>query len=589
MKKITAHSFRFLLSGLFFMLMCTSSFVYSQTLTISSTGEIGTSGINWNTSGTNPVTITASGGTANVNTSVILSYLNNGISVIVQNNNSNGSVGLVSDLTKSAGGDATLSLRGNLQAYVSAPIKSTSSKMNVILWSDYNNSNVGGVALSAAAMINTNGGHFWAGGSSTAAGSFTWNGLTVGNGPSVGSSGANHYAMDLFTSQINTNGGDILLWSGTGNGSALDGIGMQNNPHLNAGSGNVTLITRQIFNANNTLSVTTTGKLALATDASNPWTSDFNWATTTSGSNVTLTSALGQPLQINNFSSLGGLFLGVYGGFGTSFNYTNFQNVNINSSINIPGPINVYGGNIFAQQNLTSTLSGAPILLQATGYISVSGTIQANDGDITLRSNAGGTAVVLPNSTTGAITLNSGSSLLSNGGNITLGGNFDGTKGTGLYATSGRTGGSPGVLINNATLNAGGDNSGGNINIYGRCSTSYNDGIRLQANISTTGAGSIGLYGDAFGGFLSGTNVWFGGLTFITNSSTIETENGNINIEGVLTNTQSNGTYALNFYRSAYTSGDATRNIQIISKAGDIQITGDRGGKNGQIDHHFPV
>ena len=107
--------------------------------------------------------------------------------------------------------------------------------------------------------------------------------------------------MDLFTSQINTNGGDILLWAGTGINSAVDGIGMQNNPHLNAGSGNVTLITRQIFIDNNTLSVTTTGKLALATDASNPWASNFNWATTTSGSNVTLTSALGRPLQINNF------------------------------------------------------------------------------------------------------------------------------------------------------------------------------------------------------------------------------------------------------------------------------------------------
>ena len=33
----------------------------------------------------------------------------------------------------------------------------------------------------------------------------------------------------------------------------------------------------------------------------------------------------------------------------------------------------------------------------------------------------------------------------------------------------------------------------------------------------------------------------------------------------------------MNFYRSAYTSGINTRDIQIISKTGDIQITGDRG------------
>ena len=78
--------------------------VNAQWLSISTSGQTGTSGTNWSTSGTNPVTITAAGGAANVNTSVILGYLNNGISVIVQNNNLNGST-LISEgspLTKSA-------------------------------------------------------------------------------------------------------------------------------------------------------------------------------------------------------------------------------------------------------------------------------------------------------------------------------------------------------------------------------------------------------------------------------------------------------------------------------------------------------
>jgi hypothetical protein len=246
------------------------------------------------------------------------------------------------------------------------------------------------------------------------------------------------------------------------------------------------------------------------------------------------------------------------------------------AAISAAGPISIFGGIVKAEQNLTASLSGAAILLQASEYIDVAAnrTIQTNNGNITLRSNSAGIAVVLPNATTGAITLNDGSSLLSTGGNITLGGNFDGTQGSGLYAASARTGGSPGILISNANLNA----AGGNINIYGRCFTSYDDGIRLQANISTTGAGSIGVYGDAFGGLTSATNnVFFGGITFINNSSTIETENGDINIEAMLTNTQSNGTYALNFYRTAYSSGTDTRDIQLISKTGDIQITGDRG------------
>jgi len=176
----------------------------------------------------------------------------------------------------------------------------------------------------------------------------------------------------------------------------------------------------------------------------------------------------------------------------------NTGNITLAAAISVAGSISVYGGNVFAQQNITATPSGADILLQATGYISLSAdkTIETNNGDITFRANAGGTAVDVPNSTTGAITLNSGSSLFSTGGNITLGGNFTGTKGVGLYAASGRTGGAPGILISNATLTA----AGGNFNIYGRCTTNYDDGIRLQATMTTTGSGTIGLYGDSYGG-----------------------------------------------------------------------------------------
>jgi hypothetical protein len=256
---------------------------------------------------------------------------------------------------------------------------------------------------------------------------------------------------------------------------------------------------------------------------------------------------------------------------------TNTANITLANATTIAGPITAYGGNIFAQQNLTSTLSGAAILLQATGYIDVSASdiIQTSNGNITLRANASGTA----NTTTSAITLNSGSSLLSNGGNITLGGNFSGTQGAGLYAASARVNGSPGILINNATISA----AGGNINIYGRCSTSYDDGIRLQANINTTGAGSIGIYGDAFGGY-NGTQ-YFGGISFFNEVSRIEAVSGNVTLEGILTNSQSSEGYAINFYRSSGLTGQI-KHIQILSQTGDIQITADRGSSiGGGIGH----
>ena len=256
---------------------------------------------------------------------------------------------------------------------------------------------------------------------------------------------------------------------------------------------------------------------------------------------------------------------------------TNTANITFANATTIAGPITAYGGDIFAQQNLTSTLSGAAILLQATGYIDVSASdiIQTSNGNITLRANASGTA----NTTTSAITLNSGSSLLSNGGNITLGGNFSGTQGAGLYAASARVNGSPGILINNATISA----AGGNINIYGRCSTSYDDGIRLQANINTTGAGSIGIYGDAFGGY-NGTQ-YFGGISFFNEVSRIEAVSGNVTLEGILTNSQSSEGYAINFYRSSGLTGQI-KHIQILSQTGDIQITADRGSSiGGGIGH----
>jgi hypothetical protein len=43
-----------------------NTFAVAQHLTISSTGQTGTSGANWTTSGTNPITLTASGGTVDI-------------------------------------------------------------------------------------------------------------------------------------------------------------------------------------------------------------------------------------------------------------------------------------------------------------------------------------------------------------------------------------------------------------------------------------------------------------------------------------------------------------------------------------------
>ena len=467
--------------------------------------------------------------------------------------------------------------RINNSTSVGSILASGSARLDVVIINEMD-AGTAGVYNVSTGNITTNGGHLWI---SAGAKTRIWNGLSVG---STGVPGNTNYNGIDVTGNVSTNGGDIFLWAFVGSAARSNGYGditaLSSNRTISSGSGDITLMTRynDFVDGAPDISISTTGTLTLAPASGSSFDVGLSYAGTTA-SGTFIGSGGMDGLIIQNVSNLSGLVIGSYNGTGVSgdspYTSANTADVTLGSAISIAGPISVYGDNIFAQQNLTSTASGAAILMQAIGYINVSAsdTIQTNNGNITLRANASGTAAVVPNSTTGAITLNNSSSLLSNGGNITLGGNFDGTKGSGLYAASARVGGAPGVLISGATINA----AGGNINIYGRCSTSYDDGIRLQATITTTGSGSIGIYGDAFGGLTAGApDVWFGGITFITNPSTIETENGNINIEGVLTNTQSNGTYALNFYRTA-ASGTNARDIQIISKTGNIQITGDRG------------
>jgi autotransporter-associated beta strand protein len=262
-------------------------------------------------------------------------------------------------------------------------------------------------------------------------------------------------------------------------------------------------------------------------------------------------------------SSIGGLTIG---------KPTNTANITVTGATTAAGPITMYGGNIFVQQNLRSTFSGSPILVQASGHIELStnDTIRTNGGAVTLNATSGGTATT----NIRAIYLYSGSGIVTNGGNITLGGGYPGTEGN-LYAATNYSGGGYAIVLVSSTLNA----AGGDIKIYGRNVPSYGDGVFLNAvNISTTGSGTIGIYGDSFGGY-NGT-TYFGGITFENVASTIQTVNGNITMKGILTNSQSSQGYGINFYRSPGSAGQ-TRHIQILSQTGSIQITGDRGASVG--------
>jgi hypothetical protein len=84
---------------LFFVTSFHGSF-FAQTLTISTSGQTGTSGTNWYVSGSNPVRIIGTQ-TANVNTSVVQGYINSGVDVLIF---SIGEIAIQNDLTKNNSG-----------------------------------------------------------------------------------------------------------------------------------------------------------------------------------------------------------------------------------------------------------------------------------------------------------------------------------------------------------------------------------------------------------------------------------------------------------------------------------------------------
>ena len=201
------------------------SFVHAQSLTISNTGQTGSSGNNWSITG-NTLNVAASG-TANVHPNVISNHLNNVGDLTIVLPWQSGQVRQCSiDGTITYTGSATRTLTFNIandifMSSANHSITATNGVLNVVLRAA-NASGVpdnGRISIRSNSTINTNGGHLWIGGGS---GNVTWNGLTVGN--SVARTWTDNVpGLWIENSTLNTNGGNVYLAGLSHNSSANSG------------------------------------------------------------------------------------------------------------------------------------------------------------------------------------------------------------------------------------------------------------------------------------------------------------------------------------------------------------------------------
>ena len=149
---------------------------------------------------------------------------------------------------------------------------------------------------------------------------------------------------------------------------------------------------------------------------------------------------------------------------------SNSANVEVYDPVSIAGPISIYGGDVTLREDLSSSLSGADILVKGRGDIetTASRSVLTNNGDITLWSNSdnsgGGSIVLGDNNVLNSSNGRSGDTD-TGGGRITLGGGSGyGTIPTGYSSSSTGAGIKLGTSTSNHTEIYSG---GGDISIKG--------------------------------------------------------------------------------------------------------------------------
>jgi autotransporter-associated beta strand protein len=218
----------------------------AQHLTISNTGETGTSGTNWSISG-NVLQVSGSNVSANVHPSVIVNHLTNTGDLAINIPNINGvfrNIIINNAIAYTGNTNRTLVIKAqnHITMNTGGNITSTNAALNVILRS----ANASGIYVEGylhmtGVTINTNGGHLWIAGGGV---DTQWNGLTVGD------HAARIYAdaiaaLKIYGCTLNTNGGQLYAFahtfeSGSQFGDNNYGLDIDNTT-ISTGAGNIDL------------------------------------------------------------------------------------------------------------------------------------------------------------------------------------------------------------------------------------------------------------------------------------------------------------------------------------------------------------
>ncbi len=203
---------------------------------------------------------------------------------------------------------------------------------------------------------------------------------------------------------------------------------------------------------------------------------------------------------------------------------TNTANITFANATTIAGPITAYGGNMFLNDNLTTTGTGADVLIKGTSNINLaaSKTITTAAGDVNLWADS-------DDNSTGYVQLLAGAAINSTGGDINMGGGANLTSDY-AFGTTAET--CPEVQPNtqyisgihlrqSSSLNSG----GGNISLRGQNANTANAamsfGVSLRGITMNSGTGKISLNGVASGsGSVNGQGVSSWGTLTLRSANT---------------------------------------------------------------------